>query len=169
MTNHGTALPLLAAGLVLTGLLGGCGGGSGGRGDAGDGGDGDSAAERASESSLTHGADQTVCRADARPAAHAAADLPAGWSFPPATTAYDVEHRDGVGTIVTAVTTTAFDRVLDHLNHAERGVRITSGETEEDDAEASWTAAGLTGRWAIRRSATCTGETVIQVLSTPAG
>jgi hypothetical protein len=67
------------------------------------------------------------------------------------------------------VTTTPFDRVLDHLNHAEPGVRITGGETEEDDAEASWTAPGRTGRWAIRTSATCPGETVIQVLSTPAG
>jgi hypothetical protein len=162
VTAH-RALPVLAAGLVLTGLLGGCGSGDGGEGD------GDSAAERASESATMQGADQTVCRADARPAADAVGDLPSGWSFPPATTAYDVERRDGVGTIVTAVTATPFARVLDHLNHAERGVRITSGETEEDDAEASWTADGHTGRWAIRTSATCPGETVIQVLSSPAG
>lgn len=167
MTRHRTTAPLAVAGLVVAGLLGGCGGGTGVGSATGDH-DGDSAAERASESTLSHAADQTVCRAAARPVADAADELPAGWSFPPASTAYDVERRAGVGTIVTAVTATAFGRVLDHLNHAEPGVRITSGETEEDDAEASWTADGYTGRWAIRRSATCPGETVVQVLSTPA-
>ena len=125
------------------------------------------AGEQAGETAL-EGADRSVCLADAEPAAGATDDLPPGWSFPPATTAYDVEHREGVGTIVTAVTSTAFADVLDHLNH-EAGVRITSGETEEDDAEANWTAAGHTGRWAIRKSSTCPGETVVQVLSTPAG
>ena len=45
------------------------------------------------------------------------------------------------------------------------GFRVTSGETEEDDAEADWTGHGFVGRWAIKKSATCPGETVIQLLS----
>ena len=143
---------------LLLGALVGCGSGDGGGADAGP------ATDEASEI----GADRSVCLADASPAPDATDDLPAGWTFPPETTAYDVEHRAGVGTIVTAVTGTPFDEVLDHLNH-EPGVTITSGETEEDDAEADWTARGHTGRWAIRKSATCAGETVVQVLSTPAG
>ena len=121
------------------------------------------------DEAVVDGADRAVCRADAQAVPDATADLPTGWSFPAATTAYGIEHRDGVGTIVTAVTSTPFDEVLDHLNHAEQGVHITDGETEEDDAEANWSADGYTGRWTIRKSPTCAGETVIQVLSTPAG
>ncbi len=128
-----------------------------------------SASPEGAEAVSIEGADRSVCRAEAEPVADATADLPSSWSFPPDTTAYDVEHREGVGTIVTAVTTTPFDDVLGHLNHREPGVRITDGETEPDDAEATWTAAGHTGRWAIRKSPTCPGETVIQVLSSAAG
>jgi hypothetical protein len=42
---------------------------------------------------------------------------------------------------------------------------VTSGETEEDDAEANWAGNGYVGRWAIKKSATCPGETVVQLLS----
>jgi hypothetical protein len=155
------ARPALAVAALLLGALASCG-------------DGDShqaEGDRAEAAEGTHGesvegADRSVCRADAQAAPRASADLPSAWSFPPATTAYDVERREGVGTIVTAVTSTPFERVLDHLNHAEPGVRITGGETEDEDAEADWAAEGFTGRWAIRKSATCPGETVIQVLST---
>ncbi|GAB7003061.1 hypothetical protein JCM18899A_05320 [Nocardioides sp. AN3] len=45
------------------------------------------------------------------------------------------------------------------------GFAITGGETEESDAEANWTGNGFTGRWATKRSATCPGETVLQLLS----
>ena len=46
------------------------------------------------------------------------------------------------------------------------GVTTEDGETEERDAEAEWKGDGFRGRWAIRASVTCSGETVIQVLST---
>jgi hypothetical protein len=40
---------------------------------------------------------------------------------------------------------------------------------EEHDAEANWKSGEQTGRWVIRESAQCPGETVIQVLAGPAG
>ena len=47
------------------------------------------------------------------------------------------------------------------------GIAVTAekGETEAHDAEAEWKGNGFHGRWAIRESAKCSGETVIQVLS----
>lgn len=157
--------PLRGAGVaaLLVVLLSGCGGSA--SSSDGEGGPG----EREAEAALTEGADRTVCSAEAEPVADPAEGLPTGWSFPLDTTVYDVEDRSGVGRIVTAVSRSSFDAVLDHLNHAERGVEVTSGETEEHDAEADWTADGFSGRWTIRTSATCPGEILIQVLSTPAG
>jgi len=56
--------------------------------------------------------------------------------------------------------------VLQAMNDAKRaGFAVTSGETEEDDAEANWTGNGYLGRWAIKKSASCPDETVIQLLS----
>lgn len=80
---------------------------------------------------------------------------------------YDVEERQGTGTILTAVSTSELQTVLDFLNQDEvdNGFEITGGETEENDAEADWTNGDVNGRWAIRRSATCPGETVIQVVA----
>ena len=62
-------------------------------------------------------------------------------------------------------------RSCDYLNEdaVAAGFEITDGETEEHDAEANWTAGEHDGRWAIRESGTCPGETVIQVLAYPAG
>ena len=53
------------------------------------------------------------------------------------------------------------------MNHdvVAAGFHIEKGETEEHDAEAEWEGNGFHGRWAIRESAQCSGETVIQVLS----
>ena len=61
--------------------------------------------------------------------------------FPPDTTVYDVEDRDGTGVIVTAVSSAPFGDILDFLNHdaVDAGFRVTNGETEEHDAEANWT------------------------------
>lgn len=149
-------------GLLLAGaLLVGCGGNDGD-------GDRDREAEKAFASQAAQAADQTRCRADveALDAPYDAA-FPEGWSFPEGTAVYDVEDRQGVGVIVTAVSSAPFADVLDHLNHREAGVTITDGETEENDAEATWRADGYTGRWAIRKSGTCAGETVIQVLAVP--
>lgn len=157
--------PLRTAGAaaLLGVLLSGCGGSA----SSSDGEDGPG--EREAEAALTEAADRTVCSSEAQPVADPARGLPPGWTFPADTTVYDVEDRSGVGTIVTAVSRSSFDAVLDHLNNAERGVEITSGETEEHDAEANWTAEDHSGRWTIRTSATCPGEILIQVLSTPAG
>ena len=47
----------------------------------------------------------------------------------------------------------------------DAGFKITSGETEEHDAEANWSGNGYRGRWAIKESAQCDGDVVIQVLS----
>lgn len=148
-------------GLLLAGaLLVGCGGN--------DGNDGNREAAKALAAQAAQAADQTRCRADveALDAPYDAA-FPEGWSFPEGTTVYDVEDRQGVGVIVTAVSSAPFTDVLDHLNHRESGVTITDGETEENDAEATWRTDGYTGRWAIRKSGTCAGETVIQVLAVP--
>ena len=135
-------------------------------------GDGDSEAEEAAEKSMsTAAADEATCKADAT-----AIDEPYGegfpttWKFPSDTTVYDYQDEGDAGVVVTGITTTPFADVLDYLNNdaVDAGFTITEGETEEHDAEANWTATDYDGRWAIRESAQCTGETVVQVLAYPA-
>jgi hypothetical protein len=131
-----------------------------------------SEAEREREAGLEKAADQNTCVADAVALDEPYAEgFPDAFVFPPATTVYDAEDRDETGVIVTAVTSTPFQDVLDFLNKDEvaAGFAITEGETEEHDAEANWESDDQTGRWAIRESAQCPGETVIQVLASPAG
>ncbi|GCD90837.1 hypothetical protein [Nocardioides sp. LS1] len=114
-------------------------------------------------------ADQSTCLADATAAATPWPDgFPGDWPFPAKSTAYNVEDRGTDGIIVTAVTGSAFKDVLEFMNKdvADAGYEVESGETEAHDAEAEWTGNGYRGRWAIRESAQCPGETVIQVLST---
>ncbi len=126
--------------------------------------------ERELESTAMHTVDQTVCRAEATPAPDATnAGFPSEWVFPPRTTVYDRENREGVGVILTAVSEAPFEDVLAFLNHDEvsAGFEITGGETEEDDAEADWNSAAYSGRWTIRKSGTCPGETVLQVFAAP--
>ena len=116
--------------------------------------------------------DQSTCRADADAIDQPYADtFPTQWVFPPDTTAFGVEDRGDAGTIVTAVSSASFQEILDFLNHDEvdAGFAITEGETEEHDAEANWTSDGYRGRWSIRESASCAGETVIQVLALSQG
>jgi hypothetical protein len=120
------------------------------------------------EHDLEQAADQTTCRADASPAPTPYGDaFPGSWPFPPQTTVFHAEDRGAEGTIVTAVSSAPFEDVLAFLNGpvADAGFKVEKGETEEHDAEAEWTASGFRGRWAIRESAQCPGETVIQVLS----
>jgi hypothetical protein len=164
--------------LALALLLSGCGAGSGaGSGDQGAGEKSgerarESAAEKAGESGLGTAADRRTCRADAKPLARPyGRGFPERWQFPPRTTAFSYEDAGKAGVVVTAVTATPFRAVLDYLNHdaVASGFKITAGETEEHDAEANWTAGHHDGRWTIRESATCPGETVIQVLAYPAG
>lgn len=113
-------------------------------------------------------ADVSTCAADAKalPTPYGG-EFPEGWPFPSGTTVYDVEDRGEQGTIVTGVSTAPFKEILDFLNHdvVDAGFEVESGETEAHDAEAEWAGNGHRGRWAIRESAHCPGETVIQVLA----
>lgn len=116
-------------------------------------------------------ADVKTCKADAK-----AIDkpyptgFPDSWKFPPGTVVFNAEDRGKDGTIVTAVTSTPFKQVLAFLNGPvqQAGFKVVNGETEEHDAEANWQGNQFKGRWAIRESGTCPGETVIQVLSASA-
>ncbi|CAN5431036.1 hypothetical protein BH11ACT8_BH11ACT8_04930 [soil metagenome] len=164
-TASGTAVratSLALAGTLLLGLAG-CGGSDDAEAEAG---------EKAFASQAAEAADQTVCAAGADVLeAPYAPGFPEAWVFPEDTSVYDVEDRGSTGVIVTAVSTAAFEDILAFLNGPEQqaGFKVTGGETEDDDAEANWEADGFTGRWAIRRSGSCAGESVIQVLATRSG
>jgi len=132
----------------------------------------ESPADKAAEHSLAQAADVTTCRAQAKPvSAPYASGFPPTWTFPPRTTVYHAEDSGQEGTIVTAITSTPFKGVLGYLNHdaVHAGFAITEGETEAHDAEANWTGHGFRGRWAIRESSQCPGETVVQVLAVKRG
>jgi hypothetical protein len=147
--RHVLAAPLAAAVLVLPTACGG--------GDE----PGDRDADR-----LSAAADVGTCVADAVAVTTYPAGFPRGYPLPQGTVVFRVEDRGAGGVIATGVTATPFEDVLHAMNAASKaGFAVTSGETEEGDAEASWTGNGFTGRWAIRRSATCPGETVVQLLS----
>ena len=130
---------------------------------------GGSAGEEPKAEGLSTAADQSTCIADARRVAMPDGKVfPADWPFPTRSVVFNAEDRGRDGTIVTAVTATRFPSVLDFMNHqvAGAGFEVEKGETEEHDAEAEWRGNGFRGRWSIRESATCPGETVVQVLST---
>ena len=148
-----TALAGLAGAALL---LGGCGNGSAPEKDG------------KAERDFTQAADQSTCLADATAVDKPWPDgFPADWPLPEQTTLYNLEDRGSSGTIATAVTSLPFKDVLDFLNGdvVDAGYKIESGETEEHDAEAEWEGNGYRGRWAIRESSSCPGETVIQILS----
>jgi squalene cyclase len=154
----------LAAALLL-GLpaLTACGGGSDAEESSSE-----RAREQAAEQELETAADRSTCRADAEAVDAPYADgFPQAWVFPPDTTVYDVEDREGTGVIVTGISSAQFADILDFLNHdaVDAGFAVTEGETEEHDAEANWKAGDEVGRWAIRESADCPGETVVQVFA----
>jgi hypothetical protein len=152
--DRGAAAGLGAAALLLT--LAGCGGES----KTGD--------EKTGEQRLSKAADRNTCSAEAKAVATPyGGQFPEAWPFPPGTTVYDVEDRGDQGTIVTAISTAPFRTILDFLNHdvVGQGFRVESGETEAHDAEAEWEGNDHRGRWAIRESGQCPGETVIQVLA----
>jgi hypothetical protein len=120
------------------------------------------------EQDFTKAADQSTCLADATAVEKPWPDgFPADWPFPDRTKLYNMEDRGSAGTIATAVTALPFKDVLAFLNGdvVDAGFKIESGETEEHDAEAEWEGNGFRGRWAIRESASCPGETVVQILS----
>ena len=142
----------VAALVVL--LASGCGGG-----------EADAAGGRGGEEHST-AADTDTCVKDAAPATSTPDGYPSDFPFPKGTVVFHVEDRGQDGVIATGITATPFVDVLAAMNAAqEQGFEVTSGETEEDDAEANWTGNGYVGRWAIKKSATCPGETVVQLLS----
>ncbi len=142
---------------VLLLLAGGCGGKS------------KSEAEKEREKGFEKAADVGTCLADAKPADLEAvsSDYPTDFPLPDGAVAFNAEDRGGDGVIVTAATDKSLEDVLATLNGPaqDAGYKVTSGETEEHDAEANWEGNGFRGRWAIKESATCDGEVVIQVLS----
>jgi hypothetical protein len=170
-----------AAGLAVTvplGLLVGCGSeadntsGTAAASDPGASGESGESGEEAEEKGgeeLEGGADLTTCVADVTdPVTDLPAGIPGDWPWPPRTAVFAAEDRGEGGVVVSAVSASPFSDVLDFLNGdvAAAGYRVTSGETEELVAEADWSGGGFRGRWAIRESASCPGETTIQVLST---
>lgn len=118
--------------------------------------------------SFSAAADLSTCTDQATPAKTPyGSGFPEDWPFPPKTVVFNAEDRGADGTIVTGVSSTGFKQILAFMNGdvADRGFKVEKGETEEHDAEAEWDGDGFRGRWAIRESAQCPGETVIQVLS----
>ena len=108
-----------------------------------------------------------TCLADAKQVASLPDGFPSDFPFPSKTIVYDAEDRGGDGVIATGVTDLPFKQVLAALNGPaqDAGFKVEDGETEEHDAEADWKGNGFEGRWAIRESGTCTGETVVQVVA----
>ena len=126
-------------------------------------------AEQHARESFSAAADLSTCQDKAKPAGTPYGDaFPQDWPFPAKTVVFNAEDRGADGTIVTAISSTPFKQILAFMNHdvVGNGFKIEKGETEEHDAEAEWEGNGFRGRWAIRESAQCPGETVIQVLST---
>ena len=148
----------MLAGPVVGALLlvpTGCGGGGSGAGD-----------HEPGAGAVSAAADTDTCVRGATAVSSTPDDYPASFPLPAGTVVFHIEDRGADGVIATGVTATPFAGVLAAMNAAEKsGFAVTSGETEPDDAEANWTGNGFTGRWAIKRSAACPGETVVQLLS----
>jgi hypothetical protein len=152
------AARLVVAALLVSISLTSCGGGKSEAGKAPD----------TESSGAGSAADVSTCTDAAETAATPyGAGFPQEWPFPPGTVVYDAEDRGADGTNVSGVSSSSFEDILDFLNHdtVDAGFEIEKGETEEHDAEAEWRGNGFRGRWAVRESVTCPGETVIQVLS----
>jgi hypothetical protein len=147
----------LAAGSAVAAVLltAGCGGSSDASGTDPDAGD------------FSAAADTSTCVADATQVASFPDGYPKDFPLPDGTVLYNVQDRGADGVVATGVTSTAFQDVLKALNGPAQkaGYQVSSGETEDHDAEANWSGNGFTGRWAIKESATCPGETVVQLLS----
>jgi hypothetical protein len=165
-----TRLPAgLAAGLLIASLAG-CGGSSDQASKSGSGGGPSASAtgSAAGEGALAGAADLSTCRADASPAPTPyGTNFPQDWPFPSDAVVFHAEDRAGAGTIVTAVTSLPFKQVLRFMNTdvVAAGYEHDTGETEEHDAEAEWDGNGFQGRWAIKESADCPGDTIIQVFA----
>ncbi|GAA1915177.1 hypothetical protein [Nocardioides marmoribigeumensis] len=108
-----------------------------------------------------------TCVADAEQVSSLPDGFPTDFPFPDRTVVYDAEDRGADGVIATGVTSLPFEQVLAALNGPaqDAGFEVEHGETEEHDAEADWRGNGFEGRWAIRESGKCQGETVVQVVA----
>ncbi len=128
---------------------------------------GESKAQKERDRELEKAADRNTCLADAKRVSDLPAGFPADFPFPDQTVVYDAEDRGSDGVVVTGVTSLPFKEVLAAMNGPaqDAGFKVVDGETEEHDAEANWTGKGFRGRWAIRESGSCDGETVVQVLA----
>jgi hypothetical protein len=135
------------------------------------GGDSDAhAGQDPDEGGFSAAADTDTCLRDATAVTSNPDGFPTSFPLPTGTVVFNIEDRDADGVIATGVTASPFDDVLKDMNAAKKaGFTVTDGETEEDDAEANWTGHGFVGRWAIKKSATCSGETVVQLLSKRVG
>jgi uncharacterized lipoprotein len=147
---------------LLAAVLSGCGSDPTGN-------DADSDAEKAKEIQAASG---PVCPSEAQ-----AVDLPASAEaarVPDGAIVYDVEERQGTGTIVNAVIVDELQTVVDELNalYQQDGYTIIDGTNEKGDAEASWESADASGRWTVQDiSAACpaTSATSVTVFVTEAG
>ena len=160
MTSSRQAAVVAAALVMLVGLVG-CGGSDAGSSE----GEGDADHEAIGGEAA---ADVSTCHADASPARKPyPTGFAPGFPFPPGTTVFHVEDRGKFGIIATGISTSDLKDVLHFMNTTVvgAGFKTTEGETEEHDAEANWEGNGYRGRWAIRDSANCSSETVVQVLS----
>ena len=156
-------LAAAAAAVVMLVGLGGCGGSDPSSSTS----EHDSGHESVGGSAA---ADVSTCHDQATPAPKPyPKGFAPGFPFPPGTTVFHVEDRGKFGIIATGVSTSDLKDVLHFMNTTvvEAGFKTTEGETEEHDAEANWAGNGYRGRWALRDSANCSGETVVQVLSAP--
>jgi hypothetical protein len=158
VTTVRRAAAALAAAALLGASLSSCGGKS----------EAEKEREAKAKEGFSAAADMKTCSKDAKPAAKPyGSSFPKSWPFPQQSIVFNAEDRSGAGTIVTAVSSAPFKDVLAFMNKdvVAAGFKIKDGETEAHDAEAEWAGHGYTGRWAIRESASCHGDTVIQVLS----
>ena len=91
--------------------------------------------------------------------------FPQDWPFPPGTVVTATEKVPGGGVAVTAQVGADFEDVLPFMQQdlEDAGFVATQGEAEDDDAEATWSGNGYAGSWALRRSETCEGTTLLQV------
>jgi hypothetical protein len=158
VTGLRSAAAALAAAALLVSTLGACGGTS----------EAQKEREAKAKEGFSAAADLNTCSKDAKAASKPyGSSFPKQWPFPQQSVVFNAEDRAGAGTIVSAVSSAPFKDVLAFMNKdvVAAGFAIKDGETEAHDAEAEWAGNGFHGRWAIRESASCHGDTVIQVLS----
>jgi hypothetical protein len=147
---------LLGAALLAGGLLTGCGSDGGSTAADAQSTAGNTAAE--SSGGERAGTPATVdCPPDAT-----AVDAPADFAppLPEGTVVVHVEQRSGGRTVVTGVVPSAEKDVLAELQKAypAAGLKLTEGESEEDDAESNFEGDQVVGRWGIRVIPGCSPE-----------